>query len=64
MNANGVQCFEEAVLLLPWVIKMNVTQCLEQAAEAAWADEIEEAIANAKRIAEDKRFRKEWWRAG
>jgi len=33
-------------------------------AKAKWAEEIERAVANAKRTPEDKRFRREWWRAG
>jgi len=43
---------------------MDVTQHLIQPARMEWAEEIERAIANAKRTAEDKRFRREWWRAG
>jgi len=41
---------------------VDVAQHLAQAAKAAWAEEIERAIANAKRTAEDKMSRREWWR--
>jgi hypothetical protein len=43
---------------------MDVTHYVEQAARAAWAEEIERAIRNAKRTPEDKAFRREWYRAG
>jgi hypothetical protein len=42
---------------------MDVVQYLEPAAKTAWADEIERAIADAKRTAEDKRFRREFYRS-
>jgi len=42
---------------------MDVTQQLEQAARAAWAEEIERAIANVKRTERDKWMRREWHKA-
>jgi hypothetical protein len=38
---------------------MAITQYLAQAAKAAWAEEIERAIDNARRSPEDKLFRRE-----
>jgi len=42
---------------------MNVTQLADQAARAAWAEEIERAIDNVKRNTESKRLRREWYKA-
>ena len=42
---------------------MDVTQQLERAARAAWAEEIERAIANVKRTERDKWMRREWHKA-
>ena len=39
---------------------MDVTQQLERAAKAAWAEEIERAIDNVKRTEWDKWMRREW----
>ena len=45
------------------VIKMDVTHYAEQAARAAWAEEIERAIDNVKRTEWDKWMRREWHKA-
>ena len=50
-------------LFLFTVIKMDITQQLEQGARAVWAEEIERAIANAKRSESDKWMRREWHKA-
>jgi len=63
VDANGFPWSEEAISLLPRVMKMDVTHQLERAAKAAWAEEIERAIDNVKRSAWDKRFRREWHKA-
>ena len=45
------------------VFKMDVTQHVEQAARAAWAEEIERAVGSVKRTEWDKRMRREWHKA-
>jgi len=63
VDANGFRCFEEAVSSFFMVIKMDVTQCLEQAARAEWAEEIDRAVDNVKRTEWDKWMRREWHKA-
>jgi len=65
-DANGFLFSEEAVFLLPRVMEMmefDIEPLVLKSLRAKWRDEIERAIANAKRTAEDKRSRREWYRA-
>jgi len=67
VNANGFPFSEEAVFLLPREIKMmqfEIEPLVLKSFEAKWGDEIERAIANARRTAEDKRSGREWYGAG
>jgi len=67
VDADGFLCFEEAVFSSSRVIKMmefDIEPLVLKSLMAKWRDEIERAIANVKRTAEDKRSRREWWRAG
>ena len=43
---------------------MQVNELEAKFLQKRWAEEIGRAIANAKQTAEDKRLRREWWRAG
>jgi len=46
------------------MMEFDIEPLVLKSLRVKWRDEIERAIANAKRTAEDKRFRREWWRAG
>ena len=45
-------------------MEFDVDALMLKSLKAKWKDEIERAIANAKRSAWDKGFRREWWGAG
>jgi len=46
------------------MMEFDIEPLVLKSLRAKWRDEIERAIANAKRTAEDKRFRREYYRAG
>jgi len=46
------------------MMEFDVDPMVLKSLRAKWRSEIERAIANAKRTAEDKRFRREFYRAG
>ena len=46
------------------MMEFDIEPLVLKSLQAKWRDEIERAIANAKRTAEDKEFRREFYRAG
>jgi len=66
-DMNGFLFSEEAVSFLPREMRMmefDVEPLVLKSRRAKWRDEIERAVANVKRSGEDKRSRREFYRAG